>query len=118
MDIAERRARTFVGIFAVAATLGVFLYEKFSVADRLVSLDEGDTLHEVLGCLMAALEPLDPPWRTAPDGLATAALRPAPAALPEMVAEFVNTLDACDVAHGVIVLVTPTLRRATSRPFR
>lgn len=41
MDIAENRARTFVGLFAVAATLGFFLYGKFSAADRLVSLDEG-----------------------------------------------------------------------------
>jgi len=41
MDIAEHRARTFVGIFAVTATLGFFLYGKFSAADRLVSLDEG-----------------------------------------------------------------------------
>lgn len=41
MDIAEQRARTFVGVFAVAATLGFFLYGKFTAADRLVSLDEG-----------------------------------------------------------------------------
>lgn len=41
MDIAENRARAFVGVFAVAATLGFFLYGKFSAADRLVSLDEG-----------------------------------------------------------------------------
>ncbi|RZU02961.1 helix-turn-helix transcriptional regulator [Rivibacter subsaxonicus] len=69
-----------------------------------VSLDEGDDLHRLLACLMAALEPFDPPWRTSPEGLMTAATRPGGNARQAVAAEIVNTLDACDVAHGVIVL--------------
>lgn len=68
-----------------------------------ISLDEGDDLTRLLECLMAALEPFDVPWRTAPEGLIGAATRPAPDALPKMVAELINTLDACELPHGVIV---------------
>lgn len=52
MDIAEHRARTFVGVFFAVAALGIFLYGKFTAADRLVSLDEGEreaALSEVRG---------------------------------------------------------------------
>ena len=31
-----------------------------------VAADAGDDLHRLLECLVAALEPFDPPWRTAP----------------------------------------------------
>ncbi|MBI5255987.1 MAG: AAA family ATPase, partial [Burkholderiales bacterium] len=69
-----------------------------------ISLDEGDDLTRLLDCLVAALEPFDPPWRTAPEGLIAAATRPDPQALSDAVDALVNTLDACDVPHGVIVL--------------
>ncbi len=70
-----------------------------------ISFDEDDDLSRLLECLMAALEPFDPPWRTAPEGLVGAALSGAtPEALPAMVVELVNTLDACDAPHGLIVL--------------
>ncbi|HEX2013419.1 MAG TPA: AAA family ATPase, partial [Roseateles sp.] len=67
-----------------------------------ISLDEGDDLHRLLSCLTAALEPLDPPWRTAPEGLMAAAGRPQ--AQQAVVDELVNALDQCEVPHGVIVL--------------
>src|SRR5690349_10208146 len=47
------------------------LPEQYAVA--WISLDPGDDLQRLLECLMAALEPFDPPWRTAPEGLIAAA---------------------------------------------
>ena len=68
-----------------------------------VSADDGDNLQRVLECLLAALEPLDPPWRVAPEALVT---RVAESMDEEraVAAELINTLDAMDVAHGVIVV--------------
>ena len=66
-----------------------------------VAADDGDDLHRLLECLIAALEPFDPPWRTAPEALLAQcgdARGRARAA-----AELINALDACDVAHGSIV---------------
>jgi LuxR family maltose regulon positive regulatory protein len=34
-----------------------------------VSADSGDDLQRLLDCMLAALEPFDPPWRTAPEAL-------------------------------------------------
>lgn len=73
-----------------------------SAAVAWIALDDGDDLRRLLGCLMAALEPYDVPWRTSPEGLVDAAERPQ--GLAAAVAEIVNALDACDVPHGVIVL--------------
>jgi LuxR family maltose regulon positive regulatory protein len=69
-----------------------------------VSLDPGDDLHRLLECLVAALEAFDPPWRTAPEGLIATAAQAGDHARQEVVDELVNTLEACDIAHGVIVL--------------
>ena len=69
-----------------------------------ISLDPGDDLQRLLECLMAALEPYDPPWRTSPEGLVTAAQQGGEQATNAVVDELVNTLEACDVPHGVIVL--------------
>lgn len=73
-------------------------------ASAWISLDEGDDLHRLLDCMIAALEPFDPPWRTAPEGLISAATRPDGRALADVADEIVNTLDACELKHGVIVL--------------
>jgi LuxR family transcriptional regulator, maltose regulon positive regulatory protein len=68
-----------------------------------ISADRGDDLHRLFECFAAALEPFDPPWRTAPESLA-ARLAGSPAdAQREVAGEVVNVLDACDVAHGVLV---------------
>ncbi|HEV8315064.1 MAG TPA: AAA family ATPase, partial [Burkholderiaceae bacterium] len=78
------------------------LPERHAVA--WISLDAGDDLQRLLECLMAALEPFDPPWRTAPEGLIAAAQRAGDQPATTVVDELVNALEACDVAHGVIVL--------------
>jgi LuxR family transcriptional regulator, maltose regulon positive regulatory protein len=68
-----------------------------------VALDEADDLGRLLDCLFAAFEPFDPPWRMAPEGLRDAALRGSTEVV--MVADvMLNALDACEVAHGLIVL--------------
>jgi LuxR family maltose regulon positive regulatory protein len=69
-----------------------------------VSLDPGDDLHRLLECLLAALEPFDPPWRVAPEGVLASALRGDTRGRQQAVDELVNALDACEVAHGAIVL--------------
>jgi LuxR family maltose regulon positive regulatory protein len=68
-----------------------------------VAADAGDDLRRLLDCMVAALEPFDPPWRTAPEALLAGLSRGTDAAEPSVAAELINTLDACDVAHGVIV---------------
>ena len=69
-----------------------------------VSLDPGDTLDRFLEALPAALEPYDPPWRIAPEGVIALALRGDVAGRQQAVDELVDALDACEVTHGVIVL--------------
>ncbi|MBT2326630.1 hypothetical protein J7E62_30430 [Variovorax paradoxus] len=71
-------------------------------ATAWVTADEQDDLERFLACLTAALEPHDPPWRVAPEALAGAMLQES--GLRPVVSEFVNTLDAMPVEHGVIAL--------------
>ena len=68
-----------------------------------VSLDEDDDPQRLFACLIAALEPFDLPWRTAPEAL-IAQLADGEAAARRAVAELVNALAATEVAHGAIVL--------------
>ena len=69
-----------------------------------ISLDPGDDLHRLLESLVAALETFDPPWRSAPEGLVAAATLGGERGRRPVIDELVNTLEACDVVHGVIVL--------------
>ena len=70
-----------------------------------VACDEGDSLVQLLECLVAALEPFDPPWRSSPDALVRAAAEAVtPARRRAVAAEVINALDACEVRHGVIVV--------------
>lgn len=75
------------------------------VAVAWVACDEGDLPVQLFECLVAALEPYDPPWRSAPEAMLRGA---ADAATPEqqrqIAAELINVLDACEVPHGVIVV--------------
>jgi LuxR family transcriptional regulator, maltose regulon positive regulatory protein len=68
-----------------------------------VSLDEDDDAECLVACLAAALEPVDLPWRTAPEALAALPLdaRGSPS---RAIGELVNALAQAGVAHGVIVL--------------
>lgn len=68
-----------------------------------IAADYDDDLHRLLECMLAALEPFDPPWRTAPEALLAAAGRDDPDERRRAVAELINALDACGSAHGVIV---------------
>lgn len=71
-----------------------------------VSCDEGDTPPQLLACLVAALEPFDPPWRVEPDTLIESASQPTlgPAGRRALATEVINALAACEVPHGVIVV--------------
>jgi len=78
-----------------------------------VSADEGDDLQRLLECLIAALEPYDLPWRTAPEALMAQAGEAA--SRGRAAAELLNALDACEVPHGVIVF--DDLHRVDDAPF-
>lgn len=73
-------------------------------AHAWVAADESDDLHRLLGCIVAALEPYDPPWRIAPEALVAQAASGDPRQRHAAAAELLNALDACEVPHGVIVL--------------
>ncbi len=62
-----------------------------------VSCDEDDDLQRLLGCICAALEPFDPPWRSDPDTLAARAAGTR-AQRREAADELLNVLAACEVA--------------------
>ncbi len=68
-----------------------------------VTLDAGDDLHRLLQCLWQALEPFDLPWRTSPEGLSAMVGRDEQQRRDAADA-LAATLDACELAHGVIVL--------------
>ena len=70
-----------------------------------IACDEGDMPEQLFECLVAALEPYDPPWRIAPEALVAQASRAdTPAARRKVAIELLNALDACDVPHGVIMV--------------
>jgi LuxR family maltose regulon positive regulatory protein len=70
-----------------------------------IACDVDDTPLQLFECLVAALEPFDLPWRTDPASLMRLAAEVTRAEQRRAIAtEVVNALDACDVAHGVIVL--------------
>jgi LuxR family maltose regulon positive regulatory protein len=68
-----------------------------------VSADPGDDLQRLLECLLAAIEPFDPPWRVAPESLVQRVARTAQEQRA-VAAEFINTLEACEAGHGVLVV--------------
>ncbi|MCM2310983.1 MAG: LuxR C-terminal-related transcriptional regulator [Steroidobacteraceae bacterium] len=68
-----------------------------------VSADPGDDLRRLVECTLAALEPYDPPWRTAPEALLAVLGRGTDEAQHAVAAEIINTLDACEVPRGLVV---------------
>ncbi len=68
-----------------------------------ISADVDDDPLGLLACLIAALEPLDPPWRTDPDALITAAAGTR-ADRHGVATQLLNVLAACDFERGLIVL--------------
>jgi LuxR family maltose regulon positive regulatory protein len=69
-----------------------------------VSLDPGDDLHRLLECLLAALEAFDLPWRVAPEAILATAAQGSPRGRQQAVDDLVNALEACELAHGAIVI--------------
>lgn len=80
-----------------------------------ISLDDGDTLRSVMECLVTALEPYDPPWRTEPTAWVAALGSPGAPALHAAAATFINTLLAIETSHGVLVL--DDLHRVNDAPL-
>lgn len=72
------------------------------VALAWVTIDADDDLPRLLECLVAALEPHDLPWRSAPEALVAGAGDAAGRA--RFTAELLNALEAAEVPHGVIVI--------------
>jgi LuxR family transcriptional regulator, maltose regulon positive regulatory protein len=68
-----------------------------------ISLDEDDDAERLFACLVAALEPHDLPWRTAPDALVAMAGGEL-AQRQRAAAELLNALAGSDARRGVIVL--------------
>ncbi len=66
-----------------------------------LTADEEDDLQRLLAHLIEALEPLDPPWRQAPEALFELV---AQGRLRETASVFLNALEATDAPGGVIVL--------------
>ena len=67
------------------------------------SVDAGDDVQRLAECMLAALEPFDPPWRTAPESL-LARIGRSPDEDRAVAAEIINALDACEVEHGIVAL--------------
>jgi LuxR family transcriptional regulator, maltose regulon positive regulatory protein len=73
------------------------------VAVAWIGADVDDDLHRFLGCLFAALEPFDLPWRTAPEGLVAAAVTVG-RERRAVATELLNALAAAEVGRGLIVV--------------
>ena len=66
-----------------------------------LTADDEDDLQRLLSHLIEALEPLDPPWRQAPEALLELV---AQGKLREAASALLGAIEATDTAHGVIVL--------------
>jgi LuxR family maltose regulon positive regulatory protein len=73
-------------------------------ASAWVSLDDDDDAERLFACLVAALEPHDLPWRTAPEALIALAGSGNGSGLKRAVAELLDALADSDVPRGVIML--------------
>jgi LuxR family maltose regulon positive regulatory protein len=68
-----------------------------------IAADEDDDLHRLLGCLFAALEPFDLPWRADPDALIAAAGNKG-AERRIAAIEVLNALAGSEVERGLVVI--------------
>ncbi|MCE9661448.1 MAG: LuxR C-terminal-related transcriptional regulator [Burkholderiales bacterium] len=68
-----------------------------------VAVDSDDDPLGLLACLCAALEPFDPPWRTDPEALVAMA-GGSRGDRHAVISELLNTLAACEVERGLIVV--------------
>jgi LuxR family transcriptional regulator, maltose regulon positive regulatory protein len=72
-------------------------------ATAWVSVDADDDIGRFAACLVAALDPHDPPWRTSPEAL-MAELGQRPAARAAFAAELINALAATEVPRGLLII--------------
>ena len=89
---------------ALAAQLALAQQQGPGLATAWVSLDSDDDAERLFACLVAALEPHDLPWRTAPEALVSLAGSGDASGLQRAAAELLNALADCEAARGVIVL--------------
>lgn len=68
-----------------------------------ITADEHDTLGRFVACLVAALEPFDPPWRVAPAAL-LAGSEGDRTVLQTLSCELLDALASTEVEHGLIVI--------------
>ncbi|MFL6663540.1 MAG: AAA family ATPase, partial [Rhizobacter sp.] len=73
-------------------------------AHAWLALDEDDDLPRFAAALIAALEPFDLPWRTAPEALIRAAQDDPRSGRASLVAALVNALAAAEARSGVLLL--------------
>ena len=81
-----------------------------------ISADAGDDLQRLLECMLAALEPFDPPWRTAPESLVSRVGRAASEEQRTLAAEIINTQQTNETFRyltGKYEVETLTLPRRT-----
>jgi LuxR family transcriptional regulator, maltose regulon positive regulatory protein len=82
-------------------------------ASAWVSLDNDDDAERLFACLVAALEPHDLPWRTAPEALVALAGSSDGGGPKRAMAELLNALADSGLPRGIIVL--DDLHRVSSR---
>ena len=75
--------------------------QRYAVA--WITADEHDNLGRFVACLVAALEPFDPPWRVAPAALLAGSAGDR-ALLQSLSSELLNALAATEVERGLIVI--------------
>ena len=91
------------GFGKTAALTGLISRLAGEAAVAWVAVDSGDDPLGLLACLCAALEPLDPPWRTDPEALVAMA-GGSRSDRRAVTSELLNTLAACEVTRGLIVV--------------
>ncbi|VTU31485.1 Serine/threonine-protein kinase PknK [Variovorax sp. PBS-H4] len=79
-----------------------------------LTADEDDDLHRLLSHLIEALEPLDPPWRLAPEALLTLVDQ---GRLRDAVPALLNTLEATDTPGGGVLVLDDLHAVADARVF-
>ncbi|PNG52413.1 MULTISPECIES: LuxR C-terminal-related transcriptional regulator [unclassified Variovorax] len=79
-----------------------------------LTADEDDDLQRLLAYLIEALEPLDPPWRLAPEALLE---RVDQGRLREAASALLNTLEATDTPDGGVIVLDDLHAVADARVF-
>lgn len=90
------------GFGKTSALAGLWAARPSGWAAAWVSVDEDDDAERLFACLVAALEPFDLPWRSAPEALVGAAGGDR-AARQRAAAELLNALAGAGAEHGLIV---------------